>query len=47
MRVIADIENLNDGEAAEPRPAPDARHVLGQRLAPPPAGVPQHKGEPW
>ena len=46
MSVIVDIENLNDGEAAAQRPAPDARHVLAQRLAPAPASVPQHEGEP-
>lgn len=47
MSVIADIENLIDGEAVERRSAPDARDVLGQRLAPVPPGVPRDEGEPW
>ena len=47
MRVIADIENLNDGEAVEQRRAPDARNVRGHRLAPVPAGALHHEGEPW
>lgn len=47
MSVIADIENLIDGEAVERRSAPDARDARGQRVAPAPAGAPQHEGEPW
>jgi hypothetical protein len=46
MSVIADIENLNDGEVVERRSAADARNVLGQRAAPVPASAPQDEGEP-
>jgi hypothetical protein len=46
MSAIDDIQNLNDGEAAEYRSDRNARDVLGQRLAPVPAGPPQHEGGP-
>jgi hypothetical protein len=45
MSTIDDIQNLNDGEAAEHRPPPNVRDFLDQRLAAVHAHAPQHEGE--
>jgi hypothetical protein len=45
MSTIDDIENVNDGEAAEHGPDRSLRDVLGARLAPVEARAPRHEGE--